>query len=467
MRNELPAPPPGPERPRLSFVGTGYLGTTYAACYAELGHRVVGLDTDPEKVAALAAGRVPFHEPGLAELVERGLASGRLSFTTDPAVAADGADVHFLCVGTPQRADGTGADLGQVSAAVRALAPHLHGRTLVVGKSTVPVGTAEWVERLLRKHAPDDADPEVAWCPEFLQEGHAVEDVLRPDRIVIGARGSWARETLARVHRGVYLLAEREGREVPTVETDFATAELVKSAANAFLATKISFINAMAELCEATGADVAGLAEALGHDDRIGPRFLRAGIGFGGGCLPKDIRALQARAHQLGAGAAVRFLHEVDLINQRRRERVLQLAGELLDSVVGPAGPELAGTRIAVLGAAFKPDSDDVRDAPALAVARLLHGAGARVRVYDPLGRDNARRTHPELDYADGLEQACAGADLVCVLTEWQEFRDADPAVLARLVNGRIVIDGRNCLDRRAWSAAGWTYRGLGWKEVA
>ncbi|MEV7598869.1 UDP-glucose/GDP-mannose dehydrogenase family protein [Kitasatospora sp. NPDC089797] len=467
MRRQLPPTPPAADRPRLSFVGTGYLGTTYAACYAELGHRVVGLDTDPARIAALAAGDLPFHEPGLADLLRRGLDSGRLSFTTDPAVAAAGAEAHFLCVGTPQRADGTGADLGQVASAVRALAPHLHGRTLVVGKSTVPVGTAEWVERLLRKHVPDDADPEVAWCPEFLREGRAVEDVLRPDRIVIGARGPWARDTLARVHRGVYRLAEQEGREVPTVQTDFATAELVKSAANAFLATKISFINAMAELCEATGADVAGLAEALGHDGRIGPRFLRAGVGFGGGCLPKDIRALQARAHQLGAGAAVRFLHEVDLINQRRRERVLQLAGELLDCLAGPAGPELAGARVAVLGAAFKPDSDDVRDAPALAVARMLHGAGAEVRVYDPLGRDNARRSHPELGYADGLEQACADADLVCVLTEWQEFRDADPAALAHLVNGRIVIDGRNCLDRRAWRAAGWTYRGLGWRETA
>ncbi|MFG3050949.1 UDP-glucose dehydrogenase family protein [Kitasatospora sp. NPDC048239] len=461
-----PAAPADREPPRLSFLGTGYLGTTYAACYAELGHQVIGLDVDPVKVAALAAGQLPFHEPGLAELVRRGLDSGRLRFTTDPAVAAAGADVHFLCVGTPQRPDG-GADLGQVAAAVQAIAPHLHGRTLLVGKSTVPVGTAEWIERLLRKHVPDDADAEVAWCPEFLQEGHAVDDVLRPDRIVVGARGEWARRTLDRVHRGVHELAAREGREIPVLETDFATAELVKTAANAFLATKISFINAMAELCEAAGADVARLAEALGHDERIGPHFLRAGVGFGGGCLPKDIRALQSRAEQLGAGAAVRFLHEVDLINQRRRERVLQLAGELLDCVAGPAGPELTGTRIAVLGATFKPDSDDVRDAPALAVARLLHGAGAQVRVYDPLGGANARRSHPELGYAERLEQACAGADLVCVLTEWQEFREADPAALARLVNGRIVIDGRNCLDRGAWGAAGWTYRGLGWKEVA
>ncbi|MFD5919993.1 UDP-glucose dehydrogenase family protein [Kitasatospora sp. NPDC058201] len=455
------------DRPGLSFLGTGYLGTTYAACYAELGHRVIGLDVDTAKVAALNAGTVPFHEPGLTELVRRGLASGRLEFTTDPAVAAAGADVHFLCVGTPQRPDGTGADLDQVAAAVRTLAPHLHGRALVVGKSTVPVGTAEWIERLLRKHAPDDADPEVAWCPEFLQEGHAVDDVLRPDRIVVGARGDWARETLARVHDGVHELAAREGREIPVLETDFATAELVKTAANAFLATKISFINAMAELCEASGADVAALARALGHDSRIGPEFLRAGVGFGGGCLPKDIRALQARAHQLGAGAAVRFLHEVDLINQRRRERVLQLAGELLDRTAGPAGPELAGSRIAVLGATFKPDSDDVRDAPALAVARMLHGAGALVRVYDPLGRENARRSHPELAYAESLEAACADADLLCVLTEWAEFRTADPAALAPLVSGRLVIDGRNCLDRQAWHAAGWTYRGLGWKEAA
>ncbi len=455
-------PPSGAARPRLTFLGTGYLGATYAICFAELGYEVLGFDVDSIKIAKLAGGEVPFHEPGLDELLRRNLAAGRLRFSTDYAEAAEFGDVHFICVGTPQRADGMGADLSYVEQAVTNLAPHMSRKALVVGKSTVPVGTAEWIEQLVGKHAPADLGVEVAWSPEFLQEGYAVEDVLRPNRIVIGVKSEWATAMLYAAHKGVFDLAATEDREVPVVVTDFATAELVKVAANAFLATKISFINAMAEVCEAAGGDVTQLARSIGYDPRIGNRFLQAGVGFGGGCLPKDIRAFQARAQELGAGEALRFLHEVDLINQRRRTRVLQLAAELLGRKYGPAGPDLSGTRIAALGATFKPNSDDVRDAPALAIAALLAKAGADVHVYDPQGIRNARTAQPDLVYDESTEDAVRGADLVCVLTEWADFRNADPAAMAELVGARRVIDGRNCLDPALWIRAGWEYRGMG-----
>jgi len=456
------SPPSGAARLRLTFVGTGYLGATYAICFAELGHEVLGFDIDAEKIAKLSAGEVPFHESGLEDLLRKNLAAGRLRFVTSYDEVAAFGDIHFICVGTPQRADGMNADLSYVESAVTNLAPNLTRKALIVGKSTVPVGTAEWVEQLVRKHAPPQAEIEVAWSPEFLQEGFAVEDVLRPNRVIFGVKSEWAKAMLYSAHKGVFDLALTEDREVPVVVTDFATAELVKVAANAFLATKISFINAMAEVCEATGADVTMLARAIGYDARIGKKFLRAGIGFGGGCLPKDIRAFQARAQELGVGEALRFLHEVDLINQRRRSRVVQLAAELLERPYGPAGPDLSGVRVAVLGAAFKPNSDDVRDSPALSVARKLSRSGAEVTVYDPEGMENARRDMPDLAYAKALTDAVMGADLVCVLTEWEEFRNADPIALGNLVSGRRVIDGRNCLDPAVWIAAGWEYRGMG-----
>jgi UDPglucose 6-dehydrogenase len=324
------------------------------------------------------------------------------------------------------------------------------------------VGTATWVEQLVGKHAPAELDVEVAWSPEFLQEGFAVEDVLRPNRLVLGVKTSWAHSMLLAAHKGVFDLALAEDREVPVVVTDFATAELVKHAANSFLATKISFINAMAEVCEVSGADVSQLARAIGYDDRIGKKFLRAGVGFGGACLPKDIRAFQARAQELGAGEALRFLHEVDLINQRRRTRVVQVAADLLNRPYGPAGPDLTGFRIAVLGATFKPGTDDVRDSPALSITRKLARAGAQVAVYDPKGMENARLELPDLEYATNLTEAVEGADLVCVLTAWEEFRYADPQLVGGLVRGRRVIDGLNCLDQSLWTAAGWEFRGMG-----
>jgi UDPglucose 6-dehydrogenase len=455
-------PPSGSPRPRLTFIGTGYLGATYAICFAELGYDVLGVDVDQPKISKLSAGEVPFHEPGLDELLRRNLAAGRLRFTTDYREAADFGDIHFICVSTPQRHDGMSADLTYVESAVTTLVPHLTRKALIVGKSTVPVGSAEWVEQLVSKHAPAELDIEVAWSPEFLQEGVAVEDVLRPNRVILGVKSAWAHAMLYAAHKGVFDLAVNEDREVPVVITDFATAELVKVAANAFLATKISFINAMAEVCEASGADVTLLARSMGYDPRIGNKFLRAGIGFGGGCLPKDIRAFQARAQELGVGEALRFLHEVDLINERRRARVVRIAAEMLDRSYGPAGPDLGGLRITVLGAAFKPNSDDVRDSPALAVARKLARAGAAVSVFDPQGMENAERDLPDVTYATTLNNAVDGADLVCVLTEWEEFRYSDPYELGNLVTSKLVIDGRNCLDQALWTAAGWQVRGMG-----
>jgi UDPglucose 6-dehydrogenase len=429
---------------------------------AELGYEVIGCDVDQAKIARLAAGEVPFHEPGLDDLLRRNLSSGRLRFTTDFAETAEFGDVHFICVGTPQRPEGMNADLTYVEQAILDLTPHLHRKALVVGKSTVPVGTASWVEQLITRRAPAGSDVEVAWSPEFLREGFAVEDVIRPDRVVFGVRSEWARALLYAAYKGVFELAAAEDREVPVVVTDFATAELVKVAANAYLATKISFINAMAEICEAANADVTLLARAIGYDSRIGKAFLRAGVGFGGGCLPKDIRAFQARAQELGVGEALRFLHEVDLINQRRRTRVLHLASELLDRPVGPAGPDLSGVPVAVLGTTFKPNTDDVRDSPALAITRMLHKAGARVTVYDPEGMEHARRELPEVTYAKTLTEAVTGTELLCVLVAWEEFRHANPHALAELVAGRRVIDGMNSLDPVAWTSAGWNYRAMG-----
>ena len=427
----------------MSVVGTGYLGATHAACMAELGHDVVGIDTDPTKVAALSSGTVPFWEPGLEEVLRRGLDSGRLRFSTDPADAS-GSRVHFVCVGTPQRADSPAADLTQVHGAVDALIPVLDAGALLVGKSTVPVGTAAGIaERVSATGA------HVAWNPEFLREGHAVEDTLRPDRLVFGVRDAADEAVL----REVYAALLDSG--TPLLVTDFATAELVKVAANAFLATKISFINAMAEVCEATGGDIVTLSAALGMDPRIGPQFLRAGLGFGGGCLPKDIRAFMARAGELGVDEALMFLRDIDDINIRRRQHTVDLALEAM-------GGEASGRRVAVWGAAFKPDSDDVRDSPALHVAAALHDAGAIVTVHDPRAVDNARRLFPQLEYADSPLDAARDADVVLLLTEWSDYRDLDPSTITPVVRQASLIDARNALDVDRWREAGWTYRALG-----
>jgi len=436
---------------RCTVFGTGYLGATHAAGMAELGHEVVGVDIDPGKVAKLAGGDIPFYEPGLRKMLSDNIAAGRLQFTTDYEMAAEFADVHFLGVGTPQKSGEYGADLSHVHAVIDSLVPCLTRSAVIIGKSTVPVGTAAELVRRARGIAPPGIDVEVGWNPEFLREGFAVQDTLRPDRIVLGVQTDSTRSEA--VARELYRPMLDAG--VPFLVTDLQTAELVKVAANAFLATKISFINAIAEVCEAVGADVTLLADALGYDPRIGRRFLNAGLGFGGGCLPKDIRAFMARAGELGADQALTFLREVDNINMRRRTRMVELAATA-------CGGSLLGANIAVLGAAFKPDSDDVRDSPALNVAGQLQLNGATVNVYDPKALENAQKLFPTLSYAVSVAEACERADAVLVLTEWPEFVELDPDDLAAQVRARVIVDGRNCLDVQRWQHAGWRVYCLG-----
>lgn len=434
---------------RISVIGCGYLGAVHAAAMASVGHEVVGIDVSGAHVQALSRGDAPFFEPGLTELLRHGLGSGMLSFTTDPGASCE-ARVHFICVGTPQQEDNYAADLSQVRAAVENLLPMLEAGDLVVGKSTVPVGTAEGIAEQIRAA---EGDAALVWNPEFLREGHAVRDTLAPDRFVYGVEDVDNAEREVALLDAVYEKALNTG--TPRLVTDLATSELVKVAANSFLATKISFINAMAELCEATGADVDLLADAIGHDVRIGRHFLNAGLGFGGGCLPKDIRAFMARAGELGADQALTFLREVDSINMRRRVRMVDLARESL-------GGSIVGRRIGVLGAAFKPNSDDVRDSPALSVAAQMQLQGARVRVTDPRAIDNAAKRFPDLEFALTVEDAVAEADLVLLLTEWPEYVALNPHSLAQHVAEERILDGRNALDPAAWRAAGWHYRALG-----
>jgi len=431
---------------KISVIGCGYLGAVHAACMAELGHDVVGVDVDVAKIAELTAGRAPFFEPGLPEILQAAIETGRLRFTTDMSEVADAA-VHFVAVGTPQKKGSESADLTYVDAAVDALIPHLAPGSLVVGKSTVPVGTAA---RLAAKVAAGAPEASLAWAPEFLREGFAVKDTLSPDRLVYGVPAGEAGVNATTQLDTVFAVAL--AADTPRLVMDYATAELVKVAANAFLATKISFINAMAEVAEATGADVTILADAIGHDARIGRRFLNSGMGFGGGCLPKDIRAFRARGEELGVGHSLAFLGEVDAINLRRRDRMVDLAREEL-------GGSVVGKRIAILGLAFKPDSDDVRDSPALDVAARLQREGAIVTATDPEALGTAHRLHPELTYVADPIVAVEGADAVLVLTEWRQYRELVPSDLG---TPRVMLDGRNCLDPKLWRDAGWTYRSLG-----
>jgi UDPglucose 6-dehydrogenase len=435
--------------PRLTVIGTGYLGATHSACMAELGFDVLGMDVDPSKIEALSNGHTPIYEPGLEDLLRKNLESGRLRFTTSVEEVAQFGDVHFLCVGTPQMPDGYAADMRDVEASLDGLLPHLSRACTIAGKSTVPVGTAERIAARIKAEAPAGEDIDLVWNPEFLREGFGVADTLHPDRLVLGitsARGEAAM-------REVYATQIEAG--TPVVITDLATAQLVKVAANAFLATKISFINAMAEVCEVTHADVTKLSEALSYDARIGGRFLHAGLGFGGGCLPKDIRAFMARAGELGVDQALSFLTEVDAINMRRRDRMVDLTLERLDG-------SAVDRQVGVLGAAFKPDSDDIRDSPALDVATRLRNLGATVCVYDPVAIDNARRMYPDLEYRESAVEAVRDADIVLHLTEWREFREMEPDSLSGVVAQRNLVDGRNALDPARWRAAGWTYRALG-----
>lgn len=430
---------------KLSVIGTGYLGATHAAAMSSLGFEVVGVDVDESKISRLRQGKVPFYEPDLEELLQKEVNSGRLTFTTNFAEVSD-CDVHFVCVGTPQREGSLAADLTYVDASVKSLAPHAKAGSLIVGKSTVPVGTAARLAELLRDMNPD---VELAWNPEFLREGFAVEDTLRPNRLVVGVTSDRAENILKDAY------APLIANNVPWIRTDLATAELVKVAANSFLATKISFINAMAEICEVAGGDVTMLAKAIGHDPRIGSRFLQAGIGFGGGCLPKDIRAFMARSEELGARQSLEFLREIDSINLRARQR-------MIDLVRVDIGQDLKGKKIAVLGAAFKPDSDDVRDSPALDIASQIHAAGADVWVHDPKALEPARLRFPSLKYAESIEECLKQSDATLHLTEWKTYREINPNEMKSVVKSAIIIDGRNALDRDLWMRAGWKFRALG-----
>jgi len=430
---------------KLSVIGTGYLGATHAACMASLGFEVIGFDTENSKIDLLSKGKVPFYEPDLEELLAEQIKAGRLRFTKDIAELAD-VDVHFICVGTPQVKGGNAADLTYVNSALESIAKIVKPGGLVVGKSTVPVGTATRLRNRLIELNPN---ADLAWNPEFLREGFAVEDTLRPNRLVVGVTNDNSEKIL----KEVYSINLKEN--TPWVRADLPTAELVKVAANSFLATKISFINAMAEICEAAGGDVTILAKAIGYDPRIGSRFLQAGIGFGGGCLPKDIRAFMARAEELGAKQAVEFLKEVDAINLRARQRIIELVRRDLSE-------DLVGKKVAILGAAFKPDSDDVRDSPALDIAAQIQAAGAIVTVHDPKAIANAQKRFPALKFAEDVNKTLTDADIVLHLTEWKIYRDINPGQVKSLVKTAIMIDGRNALDRDAWRAAGWKFRALG-----
>jgi UDPglucose 6-dehydrogenase len=430
---------------KLSVIGTGYLGATHAACMASLGFEVIGFDTEASKIDLLSKGKVPFYEPELEELLSDQIKSGRLTFTNNVADLAD-ADVHFICVGTPQIKNGNAADLTYVNSALESIAKHVKPGGLVVGKSTVPVGTATKLRNRLLELNPK---ADLAWNPEFLREGFAVEDTLRPNRLVVGVVNDSAEQILKEVY------ATNLKEKTPWVRADLPTAELVKVAANSFLATKISFINAMAEICEAAGGDVTVLAKAIGYDPRIGSRFLQAGIGFGGGCLPKDIRAFMARAEELGASQAVEFLKEIDAINLRARQRIIELVRKDLSD-------DLQGKKVAILGAAFKPDSDDVRDSPALDIAAQIQAAGATVTVHDPKAIANAQKRFPALNFADDVNTTLKDAEIVLHLTEWKIYREIDPVKVKSIVKTPIIIDGRNALDRELWQSAGWKFRALG-----
>ena len=430
---------------KISVIGTGYLGATHAACISSLGFEVVGIDTDAAKVEALKQGKVPFFEPDLEELLAKEIATGRLTFSSSFDAVKD-ADVHFICVGTPQVKDGLAADMTYVNGALESIAPLIKAGSLVVGKSTVPVGTAARLRARLLEINPD---ADLAWNPEFLREGFAVDDTLNPNRLVVGVANDRAEAILKEVY------AKNLESGTPWVRADLPTSELVKVAANSFLATKISFINAMAEICEAAGGDVTVLAKAIGYDPRIGSRFLQAGIGFGGGCLPKDIRAFMARSEELGAQQALEFLREIDSINMRARQRMIDLVRKDLSE-------DLSGKKVAVLGAAFKPDSDDVRDSPALDIAVQIHAAGANVVVHDPKATQPASKRFPALTFTEDIEECLRDAEIVLHLTEWKIYRELDPAAMKKLVKNPILIDGRNMLDRSEWQKAGWHVRALG-----
>jgi UDPglucose 6-dehydrogenase len=430
---------------KVTVIGLGYLGATHCVAMSKLGHTVIGIEPNQAKIESLKSGHAGFFEPGLDEELAKQIASGRLTFQSSHDEGSRDVDVHFICVGTPQKDGSLAADTSYLHSAIKDLAPYLSKDAVVAGKSTVPVGTAALLTIELTNLV--GFAPNLAWNPEFLREGTALEDSLNPDRLVVGVTNQHSEDKLREV------FAPMISSGIPFIVTDLATAELVKAAANAFLATKISFINAMAEIAEVSGADATQLATAIGYDERIGNKFLRNGVGFGGGCLPKDIRALMARAEELGVGQSVAYLKEIDKINIRRRDRVIDMLTKELGT--------LKGKKVLVLGAAFKPDSDDVRDSPALEIALLIQGAGATAVVHDPIALPGVNKKHPELTTNENLMAAFDGVDATVLATEWQEYRQLDPSTIAGAAN-KFVIDGRNVLDVTKWQQAGFKVLALG-----
>ncbi|WP_331741282.1 UDP-glucose/GDP-mannose dehydrogenase family protein (plasmid) [Streptomyces sp. NBC_00963] len=435
---------------RVSVIGCGHLGIPHAAAMAELGHEVIGVDVDQARVDRLSAGECPIYEIGLPELLAHHTQSGRLRFTTDIREAADFAELHFIGVGTPIDADGRSYDTAQVFGAIRTLAPHLDRACTIVGKSTVSVGTTSQVTALVQRLAPAGEQVDVCWNPEFLREGHAVEDTLRPDRLIAGLTTAEAEKAI----RAVYAPILDAG--VPIFVTDPQTAELAKGAANTFLGLKISYINAVADMCEAAGGDVSQIVDILGIDPRIGSAGMRPGIGYGGGCLPKDIRAFTASAGQLGASQAATLLRAAEEINENRTYVALGLITRALGE------RPIRGTRVTVWGAAFKPGTNDVRESPALSLAQALQQAGATVTIHDPQAVATAMVRSPEFDYTDDLPTSLDGADVIVLATEWPEYRQADPQALGNRPATPLLVDCRTTLDPEPWRAAGWTVHQLG-----
>ncbi len=425
---------------KISVIGLGYLGTTHAVAMAQLGHHVIGIEPDDTRIQALAAGILPFFEPGLEDALRQAVSSGNISFQTQHDDLSAASDIHFICVGTPQISGQQSADTSYVFAAASQLAAVLKPSSLVVGKSTVPVGTARNLITTMQEIS--GFTPRLCWNPEFLREGTALADSMSPDRIVIGSDDPEYNQAL----KTCYQTMTDQG--IPILELDLETTELVKVSANAFLATKISFINAMAEIAEASGADAVRLAEAIGLDNRIGKSFLRTGIGFGGGCLPKDIRGFIARADELGVGESLAFLKEVDQINLRRRQRIVSLATEELGQV--------SNKKITMLGISFKPDSDDLRDSPALEIALRLQALGGIFTVHDPVSLEALEKKSSGLISESDLLAALKDADLVILGTEWVEYKKLDPEALSSLPRVKTIIDGRNILNVESWQKAGW-----------
>ena len=428
----------------ICVVGVGYVGIVTAACFADLGNKVVGLDINENKIAGLKEGIMPIYEPGLKELIDRNMQAKRISFTTSYEKGLKDAEYVFIAVGTPSGVDGE-ADLQYVATAARSIADNIHDGLIIINKSTVPVGTGDWVADIIREQNPDAGDFSVVSCPEFLREGSAISDFMQPHRIVVGSLDEEAADKVAQLHLPL---------RAPIVVTDLRTAEMIKYASNAFLATKISFINEIANICEDLGADVMEVSNGMGFDSRIGPAFLNAGIGYGGSCFPKDVKALAYMAEK--SGRHPQLLHSVMEINTDRRVMAVEQVKSMLNS------QDLAGKTIGMLGLSFKPNTDDMRDAPSITIANLLLREGAAVKAFDPIAMKEAAKLLPDVQMAENPYSLAEGCDLLMINTEWNEFRQLDLRRIKKAMKSPQLFDGRNIYDPVQMTKLGFRYRGVG-----